>query len=94
MATLISQEAVFRVEDHQISDEDAVNIIHKPVVAGGTPLGDLRPEARLLALAPTPAPFILDQDDVIRRARNIFGPRMADFERIAKVFATTVIRTR
>jgi alkylresorcinol/alkylpyrone synthase len=94
MATLIGQEAMFRVEDHQISGEDAVNIIYKPVVAGGDLLGDLRPEARLLALAPTPAPFVLDQDDVIRRARNIFGPRMADFERIAKVFAATGIRTR
>lgn len=71
-----------------------MNVLRNPTAVGLAPLGDLRPKARLLALAPTPAPFVLNQDDVIRRARTIFGPRMADFERIAKVFATTGIRTR
>jgi alkylresorcinol/alkylpyrone synthase len=71
-----------------------VNILTKPVLAGASLLRDACDEPRLLALAPARAPFVLDQDDVIRRARTIFGSRMADFERIAKVFATTGIRTR
>ena len=85
---------MFRVGDDLTSSEGTVNLTEKHIVAGVNRIGDLREEVRLLALAPTPAPFVLDQNDVIRRARKIFGPRMAEFERIAKVFATAGIRTR
>lgn len=49
---------------------------------------------QLLGLAPVPAPFELDQGDVIRRARKTFGPKMAEFERLAPVFTTAGIATR
>ena len=52
------------------------------------------PDVRLLGLAPVEAPFTLDQTDVIRRARAIFGPKMTEFERLAKIFASTGIMTR
>ena len=51
-------------------------------------------EVRLLGLAPALAPFTLDQDDVVRRARIIFGHRMSDFERLAKLFENTGIARR
>lgn len=54
----------------------------------------LHDEVRLLGLAPAVAPFTLDQDDVVRRARIIFGPRMSDFERLAKLFENTGIARR
>jgi alkylresorcinol/alkylpyrone synthase len=49
---------------------------------------------RLLGLAPVRAPYTIDQADVTRRARAIFGAKMGDFERLAKVFATTGILER
>jgi alkylresorcinol/alkylpyrone synthase len=51
-------------------------------------------EVRLLGLAPMRAPYTIDQADVTRRARAIFGPKIGDFERLAKVFQTTGIHER
>lgn len=51
-------------------------------------------EVRLLGLAPVRAPYTIDQADVTRRARAIFGPRLGDFERLARVFETTGILER
>ncbi|HEY8565476.1 MAG TPA: type III polyketide synthase [Beijerinckiaceae bacterium] len=63
------------------------------ITAKAKPLPE-QAEVRLLGLTPVTAPFTLDQNDVMRRARLMFGPRMTDFERLARVFENTGILTR
>ena len=65
-----------------------------PDAALASRLEDGADEVRLLGLAPVRAPYTLDQADVARLARTIFGPKFGDFERLAKVFATTSILQR
>jgi alkylresorcinol/alkylpyrone synthase len=49
---------------------------------------------RLLAVATASPPHILDQGEVTMRARDIFGRRRSEFDRIAPVFENAGIRTR
>jgi alkylresorcinol/alkylpyrone synthase len=50
--------------------------------------------ARLLSLATAVPPNLLTQSDASRIAREVFAPRYPDFDRLARVFATTGIETR
>ena len=51
-------------------------------------------EVRLLSLAPAEAPFVLEQGDVARRARNLLGPKIDEFDRLAKLFGRAGIARR
>lgn len=50
--------------------------------------------ASLLSLATANPPHDLPQDEVAAMARELFGPRFAEFERMARVFETTGIARR
>jgi alkylresorcinol/alkylpyrone synthase len=50
--------------------------------------------AGLLGLGTAVPPHVLAQDEVVQRARDIFGGRFADFERLAPVFKSTGIKKR
>ena len=50
--------------------------------------------ARLLSLSVASPPFILPQEEVIAGAREAFGERYREFDRLKAVFTTAGIRTR
>ncbi len=52
------------------------------------------PPVRLLSVATAVPPHVIDQQVAAERARIMFGPRMRDFERLARVFVTTAIERR
>ncbi len=51
-------------------------------------------QASLLSLATAVPPHLLTQADASRIARDVFSPRYPDFDRLARVFASTGIATR
>jgi alkylresorcinol/alkylpyrone synthase len=50
--------------------------------------------ARLLSIATAVPPYVLDQDDVAAAAARAFGGRLADFERLSKVYGSAGIDRR
>jgi alkylresorcinol/alkylpyrone synthase len=52
------------------------------------------PSVRLLSVTTAVPEYAIDQRVVADRARAMFGPRMRDFERLARVFVTTAIERR
>ena len=52
------------------------------------------PHVRLLSVATAVPEHVIDQQVVTERARAVFGPRMRDFERLARVFVSTAIERR
>src|SRR5258708_5833622 len=53
-----------------------------------------RPIPRLLSLATAVPPHVLEQDDVVRRARQVFNGRARDFERLIQVYGNAGIDRR
>ncbi len=56
--------------------------------------GAALPRPRVLGLATSVPPHVLDQNDVVAEAAALFSGRHAEFERLLPVFENTGIRTR
>ncbi len=52
------------------------------------------PSVRLLSVATAVPEHVIEQEVAAERTRSMFGPRMRDFERLARVFVSTAIERR